>query len=69
MWKVKGSEYSAFGKYINYNLLQYNIPTPAPELALCGDEEAVGGTGPRHHTADLHVIQAAVTVRTPQVLA
>lgn len=43
--------------------------TPAPELALSGQEEAVSSTGARHHTADLDVVQATVPVRTPQVLA
>lgn len=42
--------------------------TPAPQLALGGHEEAVGGAGSRHHAAHLDVVQAAVTVRTPQVL-
>lgn len=50
------------------NILRSGL-TPAPELALDGDEQAVGGAGPGEHAADRHVVQAAVAVRTPQVLA
>lgn len=43
--------------------------TPTPQFPLGGDEQTVGGAGPRHHAAHQHVTQAAVAVRTPQVLA
>lgn len=43
--------------------------TPAPQLALSGHEETVCSTGTRHYTANLNIIQTAVAVRTPQILA
>lgn len=43
--------------------------TPAPQLALGGHEETVCSTGTGHHTANLDIIQTAVAVRTPQILA
>lgn len=43
--------------------------TPAPQVALSGHEETVSSTGTRHHTPNLYIIQAAVAVRSPQILA
>lgn len=43
--------------------------TPTPQLALSGHQQTVCSTGTRHHTANLDIIQTAVAVRTPQILA
>ena len=43
--------------------------TPTPQLPLRGDEETVGGARARDHAAHRDVVQAAIAVRTPQVLA
>ncbi len=42
--------------------------TPAPEFALCGDEETVGSTGSRHHTANLDIIETSIAMGAPQIL-
>lgn len=43
--------------------------TPTHQLSLSGHDETVCSTGTRDDTADLDVIQTAVTMGTPQVLA
>jgi len=42
--------------------------TPAPEFALCGDDETVGSTGTRYHTANLNIIETPIAMGTPQIL-
>lgn len=42
--------------------------TPAPEFAFCSDDETVGSTGSRHHTANLNITETSIAMGAPQIL-
>lgn len=57
------SVYNKIGMYVWD--MHVRTLTPAPQFALCSDDETVGSTGSRHHIANLNIIETSIAMGTP----